>query len=74
MLYHPRFPLPVVDMSEVDKTKAGSEIFPTATQGKAAAAVSIPEEKYVYRCVASTAADCVCVCVCVMSCTVWYVI
>ena len=74
MLYLPRFPLPVVDMSEVDKKKAGSEIFPTATQGKAAAAVSIPEEKYVYRCVASTAADCVCVCVCVMLGTVWYII
>jgi hypothetical protein len=42
--------LPVVNTSEVDKTKAGSEIFPTAAQGKAAAVASKPEEKYVYRC------------------------
>jgi hypothetical protein len=40
----------VVDTSELDKTKAGSEIFPTAAQGKAAAVASKPEEKYVYRC------------------------
>jgi hypothetical protein len=42
--------LPVVDTSELDKTKAGSEIFPTAAQGKAVAVASKPEEKYVYRC------------------------
>lgn len=72
ILCHPRFPLPVVDTSELDKTKAGSEIFPTAAQGKAAAVSSIPEEKYVYRC---SVCVCVCVCVCVQPLTVcldWY--
>ena len=44
-----RFPLPVVDMSEVNKNKAGSEIFPTASAEGITPALSRPEEKYVYR-------------------------
>ena len=44
-----RFPLPVVDMSEVNKNKAGSEIFPTVSAEAITPALSRPEEKYVYR-------------------------
>ena len=44
-----RFPLPSVDSSEVDKKKAGTEIFPTSADGKKPVTISIPEEKYVFR-------------------------
>ena len=44
-----RFPLPVVDMSEVNKNKAGSEIFPTVSTEPTTPALSRPEEKYVFR-------------------------
>ena len=44
-----RFPLPEVDSSELNKNKAGTEIFPATADGKKAVTLSTPEEKYVFR-------------------------
>ena len=39
----------MVDRSEVNKGKAGTEIFPTVVDGKKPAIISVPENKYVFR-------------------------